>query len=325
MAMRLAADLGGTKTLLGLFEPSGARPSAVQVDEFATLAHDGLPAMISEFLARCGVSPRAVRAACVGAAGLVRGDTVDLTNVPWHVEAGAVRAALGGAPVALLNDVEAMAWALGALTDDELMPLQEGHRAPAGNAALLTLGTGLGHAILHDTGGRLVPLPSEGGHADFAARTEREVGLLRYLRERFGRVDVERVVSGPGLANVARFVHEGDCPTIPPGTEVVDIPAEVSRAALDGRCPRCRDAMNLWLEAFGSAAGNFAIVSVARGGVYIGGGIPPKILPALRAGGFIRAFRDKAPMEELVTGIPVRVILNSRAGLLGAAVHAATL
>jgi len=162
---------------------------------------------------------------------------VDLTNVPWHVEAGAVRAALGGAPVALLNDVEAMAWALGALTDDELVTLQEGRRVPAGNAALLTLGTGLGHAILHHSGGRLVPLPSEGGHVDFAARTEREVGLLRYLRERFGRVDVERVVSGPGLANVARFVHEGDCPTNPPGTEVVDIPPRCHARPSTGGAP----------------------------------------------------------------------------------------
>jgi len=323
--MLLAGDLGGTKTLLGLFEASGARPRAVHVDEFATLAYDNLPAMIGEFLARCAVAPGAVRAACIGAAGLVTGDTVDLTNVPWQVEAGAVRAGLGGVPLGLLNDVEAMAWALGALTDDELVVLQAGRPAARGNAALLTLGTGLGHAILHHTGGRLVPLPSEGGHVDFAARTEREIALLRHLRERFGRVDVERVVSGPGLANVARFVHDGDCPAIPPGNGAGDLPAQVSRAALDGRCSRCREALDLWLEAFGSAAGNFAIVSVARGGVYIGGGIPPKILPALQAGGFIRAFRDKPPMEGLVAAVPVRVILNSRAGLLGAAVHAASL
>jgi len=322
--MLLAGDLGGTKTLLGVFDDSPGRPLPRVVREFATLDYDGLAPMVAEFLRDAWIEAGAVTAATIGVAGPVKHRAAWLTNVPWRIDASELQHRLGLGHVELVNDVEAMAWAVPTLTNDEIAVLQAGVDDPEGNALLMTAGTGLGHCFLHRVGPRLVPMASEGGHADFAARTDREVALARFLSERVGRVDVEAVVSGRGIGRIAEFTHGGPCPLAPPGLELADYPAHVSGAAMEDRCRSCAEAFDIFLEAFGSVVGSVAILAVARGGVFLGGGIPPKILDALADGRFIRAFRSKPPMEGLLADIPVKVMLDARAGLSGAAIHAAS-
>jgi glucokinase len=320
--MLLAGDLGGTNTRLGLFERRLARPAELAAHDYQTLAFPDLPTMVREFLASSRVRAQDIEAACFGVAGAIHGDWADLTNVPWRVGVPELRERAELTNVRLLNDVEALAHSLPGLTPDELAVLHAGSSSRLGNAVLITVGTGFGQAFLHHVDGRPVPMPSEGGHVDFAARTETEIELLRHLAARFERVDVERVISGPGLANVADFTHGGLCPLVPDDADPAAIPALVSKAATSGTCPRCREALDLMTGALGSAAGNAAIAAVARGGVFIGGGIPPKILPALQTSRFLDAYRCKPPMEALLEEVPVFVILNDDAGLLGAAVYA---
>jgi glucokinase len=232
--------------------------------------------------------------------------------------------------VQLVNDLEAMAYAVPVLEPDELAVLQGGVAVPTGNAALIAAGTGLGEALLHNVNGRFLPSPSEGGHADFAARTRREFALVQELSRIHGRVDNERVISGPGLVNVFRFTHGSQdlrsaCRELGPEVDASSLPAAISKAALEGRCESCAEALEMFIEAYGAEAGNLALRTVATAGVYIGGGIAPKILPALEDGRFMEAFRDKEPMVDLLRTLPVMVILNRHAGLLGAAVKAAAL
>jgi glucokinase len=243
-------------------------------------------------------------------------------NVPWTVDAAALEGAFGIPRVELLNDLAAMAYAVPVLEREEVLVLQEGRRVPTGNAAIIAAGTGLGEALLHNVEGRLVPSPTEAGHADFGARTRREIDLLQYLIRRYGRADVESVVSGPGLVNIFGFLHPDGCEAVSPDAHAIELPALISSAALEGRCARCREALDLFVEAYGAEAGNLALRTVATGGVYLGGGIAPKILPALQEPRFRVAFQAKEPMNDLLRAIPIAVILNTDAGLLGAAVAA---
>jgi len=330
--MILAGDVGGTKTLLGLFErgPAGERPRPVLVREFATLDFDTFEEIVDEFLGvRDGAETAAIDAMCVGVAGPVNGLVARLTNVPWIVNLGLMTARVGRARLKLLNDLEAMAHAVAFLEPDEFAVLQEGIATARGNAALIAAGTGLGEALLHNVAGRFVPSPSEGGHADFAPRNRRELALVDFMMRERGRVEVETFLSGPGLVNVYRFVHDRTddigCDGVLDGSDAADAPPQITAAALSNECARCADALDLFVEIYGSEAGNLALRSVATAGVYIGGGIAPKILPALEGGRFLDAFRDKPPMADLLATIPVRIILNEQAGLVGASVHAAAL
>jgi glucokinase len=336
--MFLAGDVGGTKTLLGLFAQAPERPGAIEIGEFVTLAYDALEPMVREFLRARGVDARQIQAACFGVAGAVTEQVARLTNVPWLVDGSAVQDALGFARVRVLNDLEALAYGVTVLAGDEIATLQHGIPLPSGNAAVIAAGTGLGEALLHNVDGRFIPAASEGGHADFAARTAREMEMVQALTRVFGRVGVEHVISGPGLANIYQFTHQsfGAGPTITPNTIAparlcagvgsapygADFPARISRSALEGRCEACVEALDIFISAYGAEAGNIALRSVATAGVYVGGGIAPKLLPALRAGAFLEAFRAKEPMADLVATIPVHVILNPDAGLIGAATHA---
>jgi glucokinase len=320
--MLLAGDIGGTKTLLGLFESRGARPQPVATRSFATLAYPALPSMIAELLHDTAVEPRTIAAACFGVAGPVIDESADLTNVPWRVDARQVADAFSLRRVALLNDLQAMAYAVPVLQPAEVHVLQEGDAVPGGNIALIAAGTGLGEALLHNLDGRFIPSPSEGGHADFPARTDREFVLARDLIARYGRADVERVISGRGLVNLHRVAHRAPC-AAEIDLEDPDAPAQISTAALARRCDGCGEALDMFVEAYGAEAGNMALRTVATGGVFIGGGIAPKILPALTTGAFMRAFCEKPPLEAMLAAMPVRVILNAEAGLVGAAVYAA--
>jgi glucokinase len=246
---------------------------------------------------------------------------VELTNANWHIDAMALAGRLGIARVRLTNDLMAMARSVPVLEPSELATLQRGSADPHGNAALVAPGTGLGESLLHNVDGVFVPSPSEGGHADFAPRTAREIALLQHLAGRQGRASYEDVICGPGLVTLHRFTHSMPCTIVD-----VDAPsaaALTSASALEARCPACVEALDLFVSVLGAEAGNLALRTVATAGIYIGGGIAPKILPALQGPRFIEAFLDKAPMRDLMASIPVHVILHPDPGLLGAAVLAA--
>jgi glucokinase len=264
-------------------------------------------------------------AIALGVAGPVVGRVARLTNHPWVVDADKI-AARTSAPVALLNDLEAMAYSVEVLTPDEQVVLQAGEPKADGNAALVAAGTGLGEAALHRVGGRLVAAPTEAGHADFAARSEREWALARMLTRLYGRATVEHVLSGRGLVNLHRFTHDGgSCPAVD-GVAEHDQPAAVTTAALEHRCPQCVEALEMFVSAYGAEAGNLALRTLATAGLYVGGGIVRHILPAIqRDDTFMRAFLAKPPMSALVQRIPVKLILNEETGILGAAVRGQSL
>jgi glucokinase len=318
--MLLAGDVGGTKTLLGLFERAPRRPVPLDLRAYPTSEFSSFTEILQTFTR--DAKPSTIEAVAVGVAGPVVNQRANLTNVGFDISAQEITAWRGAIRATLLNDLEAMANSVDVLMPDELVELQPGVARPDGNAVIIAAGTGLGSAYLHRVNGRLRPVPSEGGHADFAARTDREIELLRMLRETYGRAEVEGILCGPGLLNLYRFTHAGrTCPTL---VSVVagEEPAAISRAAIAKTCPRCVEALDLFVSAYGSETGNLALRGVATGGVYVGGGIAPKILPVLQRGGFIEAFRNKPPMHELLSRIPVKVILNEHAGVLGAAVYA---
>ena len=340
--MLLAADVGGTKSLLGVYHmpaagrrrgaggaagwppPPDGRPRPQVMREFATLDFDSLEDLISTFVEETGLTD--IEAMCVGVAGPVTELTARLTNVPWIADA-TFAAERFACPVRLVNDLEAMATAVPVLDRDELAVLQEGVAVPSGNAAVIAAGTGLGEALLHNVNGRFIASATEAGHADFAARTPREMELVAELTRIHGRVENERVISGPGLINLFRFTHgaaggTASCHAIDREVDRSDMPAAITQSALEGRCDRCGEALELFVEAYGAEAGNLALRSVATAGIYVGGGIAPKIMPALQSGLFIDAFLDKPPLADLLRTIPVAVILNPAAALLGAAVCA---
>jgi glucokinase len=319
--MILAGDVGGTKTLIGLFDFDADRPIRVDVRSYPTTDFAGLPAIINAFFDAQPSRPAVTRAA-FGVAGPVIDQKAQMTNVEWAVDAAELTTVFGFSAVRLLNDLEAMATALPVLRTDEVTAIQAGNARRGGTIALIAAGTGLGKAILHHVCGGYVPLASEGGHTDFAARTEREIDLVRYLRGRYGRAEVEHVLSGRGLLNLSDFTHLGGRCQADPAGDVPTSPAEVSALALAGTCPQCVEALGLFLSAYGAVAGNLALTAVTTGGVFIGGGIAPRLLPALQNGLFVAAFNDKGPMRPLLEAIPVSVILNAESGLLGAAVYA---
>jgi glucokinase len=329
--MLLAGDIGGTKTLLGLFERDRKRPRQLVVREYATLDFDSLDELTQVFLDDTGAGA-SVAAVCLGVAGPVTGLVARLTNVPWPADASVVAEHLGNCPVQLLNDLEAMAYAVPVLEEDEVAVLQDGVSVAGGNAAIIAAGTGLGESLLHHVEGRFVPSASEGGHADFSARTPRELALVEHLSAIYGRVDNDRVISGPGLVNLFGFTHgvagpatSRACRAIGRDVEENELPAAISACAMSGGCEQCAEALEMFIEAYGAEAGNLALRSMATAGVYLGGGIAPKVLPALESGAFLEAFCGKAPLTDLLRTIPVSVILNPAAGLLGAAVRAAAL
>jgi glucokinase len=334
----LAADVGGTKTLLGLFKEAPERPQSIEVGEFVTLDYDSLVPMIREFLKAEGVDARAIKAASLGVAGAVTDQVARLTNVPWLVDAEDISQAASLARVHVLNDLQAMAYSVPVLEPSELAILQHGVAQANGNAAVIAAGTGLGEALLLNVDGRFVPSASEGGHADWGARTPREIEMLAALTRVYGRCSVEHVLCGPGLVNIYQFTHDAwgsrtyltpaafvparTCEAVGPIGDPADLPAAISKAGLEGRCAKCGEALEMFVAAYGAEAGNLALRTTATAGVYVGGGIAPKILPAIRTGAFVDAFRAKEPMSDFVATIPVAVILNAEAGLLGAAVHA---
>jgi glucokinase len=320
----LAGDVGATNTRLAWFEvASGALvPGAART--YPSRQHPGLDEIVLAFLRD---APGEFGRACFGVAGPVRGGRVEATNLPWVVDARRLAGRLGLDEVLLINDLEANAWGLAALPDTDFAVLQPGDPAPMGNAAVISAGTGLGEAGLVWDGRRHRPVASEAGHADWAPQDELQLGLWRFLAAEVDHVSVERVLSGPGLHNIYRFLRDGQGLAEPAWlTDALrsEEPAPViSEAGLEGRAEICVRALALFVAIYGAEAGNLALRVLATAGVYLGGGIAPRILRALRRRTFIDAFTGKGRLRSLLEDVPVRVVLNDQAALLGAARRAA--
>lgn len=323
----LAGDIGGTKTNLALFSIHGERLHADKSQSFPSKRYSGLVPVLRDFLT--GDHPP-IDSACFGIAGPVIDNKVKTPNLPWMVDGVELSRVLKLNSVILLNDLEAAGYGISTLEDDEFHALNEGVIRLSGNKALIAAGTGLGQAILYDDGRHFRPLASEGGHADFAPRNELEIELLRHLLGRFPHVSYERVLSGPGLLNIYRFLKEARCVEEPEWlaarlAAAADLSAEITQAALAHEAEICVQALDLFVSVYGAEAGNLVLRAKSVRGLYVGGGIAPKILPKLKDGTFMRAFRDKGRYAELLSGVPVRVILIDQTPLRGAAYYAAFL
>jgi glucokinase len=257
----------------------------------------------------------------------VRDGRLRLTNLPWTLDSRELAAGLGIQHVFLINDLEANGYGLAELTDGQIFTLNQGDASQIGNRGLISAGTGLGECYLVWNGHQHIPYPSEGGHADFAPRNEDEIDLLRYLKQKYnGRISVERVVSGPGLFNVYEFLREVrgmEEPAWLRGRIANEDPnAVITELAMAARSEICEKTVDLFVSAYGAEAGNLALKFLSVGGLYVGGGIAPRIIEKLKDGTFMKAFTDKGRLSQLLINMPVRVILESNAALLGAAAYA---
>jgi glucokinase len=315
----LAADVGGTKTNVALFRAgAGGGVEMVGEESVPNAGHAGIAEVLGPFAERAG----RVEAACLGVAGPVAGGRAHMPNLGWTIDAGELSARLGVPRVALLNDLEATAYGIAALAPDGVVTLNPGVPSAPGNRALIAAGTGLGEALLVWDGARYVVSASEGGHADFGPRNAEQIAILERLAARFGHVSYERLVSGPGLANVYDALDEPEDPAVAARlADAHDRSAAITVTALAGTSRRCVRALDVFVDVYGAEAGNLALKGLARGGLWVGGGIAPKILPKLQDGRFLAAFCDKGRFADLMRGIPVHVIRDDRTALRGAAAH----
>lgn len=320
----LAGDMGGTKTDLGLFSVEGSRIRPVEEKKFINADYKGPLEVIEEFLGEVG--GEGIGAATFGVAAPVEGNRATLTNISWDIDGEEIKKRFAIDRVELINDLAATGWGLLVLSPEDMVVLQEG-RAREGNACLVAAGTGLGESILFWDGKAHVPSATEGGHTDFAPRDLVETGLLSFLVERYGHVSYERVLSGTGLKNIYDFfrqaVGQEESPGLAERFEKEDPASVISDEALKGGDETCLMALKQFISIYGAEAGNLALKALAVGGVYVGGGIAPKIIEPLKGGGFVEAFTDKGRFKEFLSNIPVYVILNARTALYGAAHHAA--
>lgn len=328
MTTILAGDVGGTKTTLALYSQAANVPFAVKQAlrqaTFASADYATFEAIISEFLAGARES---IAAASFGVAGPVIAGEAKITNLPWTINAQRLKTELGFARVALLNDVEATACGLAHLGNDDFVTLNAGAPQANGTMAVVAPGTGIGIAFLVWTGQGYRALPSEGGHASFAPRTADEFALLKFLEARFGHVSVERVASGTGIANIYDFLTTlGRYPvprTLEAEVAVADDPTPtIVRAALGGATPICAAALDLFVRVLGDVVGNVALMLLATGGVFLGGGMPPRLLSRLQRPDFLEAVCDKGRFSGFCRDVPLHVVLDPQAALHGAACNA---
>lgn len=319
----LSGDIGGTKTRLAVIEVSGSQVRIEHEVSYASRDYALFETLLSDFTSGINSPSHAA----FGIAGPVRGRVVQTTNLPWHIDADALQQQFGFARCSLLNDLEATACGLPALGADDLLTLQSGVPNTGGNAAVIAAGTGLGEAGLYWDGQRHLPFATEGGHTSFSPGNELEMALLRHLQQQHQHVSWERIVSGMGLLNLHEFMrlyrHTAVPPWLAEEMHSGDAAAAIARAALSGRDEICVETLNAFVRMYGAEAGNLALKVMSRGGLYLGGGIAPKILPLLQNGVFLDAFLNKGRMRPLLEAMPVKVILNDRAALFGPALHAA--
>jgi glucokinase len=322
--MILAGDIGGTNTRLALVETMAGELRIVAEKTFPSRERSSLEGTVAEFLAlhHCDLA-----GASFGIAGPVRDGRCEATNLPWVVDAKAVAKRFRLKRVGLINDLEANAYGIAVLQNKDFVVLNKGARNAKGNRAIISAGTGLGEAGMYWDGEIHRPFASEGGHVDFAPRNHLEMELLQYSMDRYRRVSYERLVSGPGLVNIYMFLRDtgkGEEPAwLAEQMHCGDPAPIITRLALDGKSPLCLQALDIFVSLYGAEAGNLALKLMATGGVYLGGGIAPKIIRKLKEPEFMNAFTAKGRMRPLVQGMPVSVIMNPMTALLGAARHAA--
>ncbi len=327
--MILAGDLGGTKCNIALLEKNDSALKILFQHRYPSHDYKNFPAVLAAFLEDARQVLTASRAGKVlaagfGVAGPVMAGHAHLTNLGWDLDRAALQQQLGTGHVALLNDLEATGYSLPWLSRDEIFVLNQGTPSPESAIALLAAGTGLGEAILHWSGSRYMVAAGEGGHCDFAPRTEQEIELLRHMKKTEARVSFEMVLSGRGFPVIHRFLD----PSVlhPSFTDPQADPApEITRLGLAGTCPVCVQTLDLWAALYGAEAGNLALKALARAGVVVAGGIAVKLLDKMKDGTFFRAFCEKSKFQDLLAQIPVTILLNEEAPLLGAAAEAARL
>jgi glucokinase len=325
--MILAGDVGGTKVHLALYNRVEGRYFPVRDEKFPAHEFSGLEGVVQQFLRKGTEDKRDITAACFGCPGPVREGRLKLTNLPWTLDTRDLERTLGIPHIFLINDLEANGYGIPQLAPDNVFTLHPGDPAAVGHQGLIAAGTGLGQALLIWNGASHTPIPSEGGHCDFAARTDREVALLQYLRRTLnGRVSFERVVSGLGIKNIYAYLRDVERLDEPQWLRerlAADDPnAVIGQCAEDGSSWICFETMKIFAAAYGAECGNVALKVLSMGGIYLGGGIPPKALKTLQNGAFMQAFLDKGRLSPLLQSIPVRVILDDRCALLGAAAYA---
>jgi glucokinase len=329
----LAGDIGGTKTYVGLFCIEGNRPRPVFTKKLLNSDFESIEDLVASFVrdaareATCA-DGQIIYAAAFGVACPVEGDRCSLTNTPWIIDARKLAGMLGLESVGLMNDLEATGWGIGTLGHEDVSTINPG-TARDGNAALIAAGTGLGEAILFKSDGQRRPSATEGGHADFAPRTELEMELLSHLMRKFGHVSYERVLSGDGLANIYSFLLEREGEAMPgdqkEAFERKGAGETVFEEARSGKNPLAAEALRIFVSIYGAEAGNLALKSLSTGGLYIGGGIAPKVFGAEEKKIFMEAFVQKGRFRDLLATMPVHLILNDKAGLMGAARRAVDL
>ena len=319
----LAGDIGGTNSRLAICEVDGLQVERVAEAVVSSQAHDSLEEIVRGFVL---AHPMELHSACLGIPGPVHGRRAVTTNLPWQVDADTLERALELGTVHLLNDLEASAHGVLALPDDAFHVLRRGEDVE-GNMGLVAAGTGLGEAGILRSRGRCIPFATEGGHTDFAPRTDLEIDLLRWLEQQHARVSWERVVSGPGIESLYAFLRDRD-PSAEPSWLAEELassqPASrITHHALEQTNELCGRAVDLFLALLGAEAGNLALKLLATGGIYLAGGIAPRLVPLFERSPFLTRFDDKGRMQRITEQIPVRIVLDDMAGLIGAAHYAA--
>jgi len=321
--MILAGDVGGTKVDLALYDFTNGKLTSTRDERYAAKEFHGLEEIVMLFL-----GAEKVTSACFGVPGPVRNGRLRLTNLPWTLDSRELATGLGIQHVFLINDLEANGYGIAELSADQIYTLSEGDPGQIGNRALIAAGTGLGQSFLAWNGRMHVPYPSEGGHVDYAPRNEDEIDLLRFLKQKYnGRISFERVVSGMGMTGLYEFLREVKGLEEPVWlaekiAEAHDPNSVITEFGLAAKSELCAKTLDMFVSAYGAEAGNLALKVLSVGGLYVGGGIAPRILEKLKDGTFMKAFTDKGRLSQLLINMPVRVILESRAALMGAAAYA---
>ncbi len=318
--MILAGDIGGTNARLALFDVQNGQFNLVSATIFPSRRYSSLDKIVSEFVQTAGVRPLQ---ACFGVAGPVTNGRVETSNLPWTIESKRLANELSLENTTLINDLEATGWGIAALSPDDLVALNHVSAKSEGNQAIIAAGTGLGEGGLYWDGSRHHVFATEGGHCDFAPLNDLQVELFRYLHARYGHVSYERILSGPGLVNVFEFLRDTGKGKVPDWLAEqmlkMDPAAAISEAAMEGKCTMCAQALDIFVSVLGAEAGNLALKLKATGGVFLAGGIAPKILARIATPIFLQAFLGKGRMQHLMEIMPIKVITNDKLALLGAA------
>jgi glucokinase len=319
--MILAGDIGATRARLAAFQSDGNQLRSVVEKTYPSHEHSGVAELVSRFVQKEGIL---VHSACLGVAGPVRAGRSKISNLDWTIDARALASQLKLDSIGLLNDLEAYAYGLDVLESKDFASLSEGEEDAEGNRVVISARTGLGIAGLYWDGFRHHPFACEGGHADFAPKNELEMELAQYLRKKYQHVSCERILSGPGIKNIYDFLRDSKKAEEPAWlreqmNQAPDPPALVSRLALEAKAAICEQALSIFVSVYGSEAGNCALNFMATGGVFIGGSIAAKIVPKMRDPVFMQSFLDKGRMQSLLADVPVKIVMNDDAGLIGAA------